>query len=123
LKSCRRNDGGTHARGGRRHPGISSRDRGGTKSANAKSIAKCGRQYLLEEALPRRCLVEAWRPTAGAPLYRSSARQFNPVMAAAAKLTIVQSQHIVELAGAIRENAHAGNLRNPCCTVPYGDRR
>ena len=43
-------------------------------------------------------LVEAWQADRWGNLdLRSSARNFNPVMATAAELTIVQTQHIVEL--------------------------
>ncbi len=58
-----------------------------------------GRRYLLEEALAGDvALIEAWEADRWGNLtYRSSARNFNPVMATAAELTVAQSQHIVEL--------------------------
>src|SRR5208282_6692109 len=72
----------------------------GTLLAKGKEIREFhGRQYVLEEAFfGDIALVEAWEADRWGNLtYKSSARNFNPVMATAAKLTIVQSQHIVEL--------------------------
>ncbi|MBV9860681.1 MAG: 3-oxoacid CoA-transferase subunit A [Alphaproteobacteria bacterium] len=58
-----------------------------------------GRDCILEYALPGDvALVEAWRADRwGNLVYRESGRNFNPIMAAAATLTIVQTQHIAEL--------------------------
>ena len=58
-----------------------------------------GREYVLEEALPGDvALVEAWRADRwGNLLFRASGRNFNPVMAIAGKLTVVQTQHMAEL--------------------------
>lgn len=58
-----------------------------------------GRTYVLEEAIHGDvALVEAWQADRWGNLtYRSSARNFNPVMASAATLTIVEARHIVEL--------------------------
>ena len=97
----------------------------GTKLGEGKEHREiAGRQYLLEEALPGDvALVEAWQADRwGNLIYRSSARNFNPVMAAAAKLTIVQSQHIVELGGLDPEKvATPGIYVNRVLHVPYGD--
>lgn len=51
-----------------------------------------GREYLLEEALPVDvAFIRAWKAdTAGNLLFRRSQRNFNPLMAMAAKLTIVE---------------------------------
>ncbi len=58
-----------------------------------------GRTYLLEYALPGdAALIEAWQADRWGNLtYRASGRNFNPVMATAARLTIVQTTHLVEL--------------------------
>jgi 3-oxoadipate CoA-transferase alpha subunit len=72
----------------------------GTKLAEGKETREIdGRMYVLEKALPGDvALVEAWQADRWGNLtYRQSARNFNPVMAAAAKLTLVQAQHIVPL--------------------------
>ena len=73
----------------------------GTKLAEGKEVARCfdGREYILEHAIRGDvALVEAWRADRwGNLVYRDAGRNFNPVMAAAAELTIVQTQHIAEL--------------------------
>ncbi|WP_158744739.1 3-oxoacid CoA-transferase subunit A [Acidisphaera sp. L21] len=72
----------------------------GTKLAEGKPTAEIGgRNCVLEYALPGDvALVEAWEGDRWGNLtYKDSGRNFNPVMAAAAKLTIVQVQRIVEL--------------------------
>ena len=75
----------------------------GTKLAQGKEVREFdGRPHVMEMALHGDvALVEAWEADRWGNLtYRRSGRNFNPVMAMAAKLTIVQAQNIVEL-GAI----------------------
>ena len=57
-----------------------------------------GRQYLLEEALHADyALVKAWRgDLKGNLVYRKTARNFNPLMASAARVTIAEVEHLVE---------------------------
>jgi 3-oxoadipate CoA-transferase, alpha subunit len=97
----------------------------GTKLAAGKEQREfAGRNYLLEQALPGDvALVEAWEADRWGNLtYRSSARNFNPIMAAAAKLTIVQAQHIVELGALDPEKvATPGIYVNRVLHVPYGE--
>ncbi|MBI0536245.1 3-oxoacid CoA-transferase subunit A [Roseomonas sp. KE2513] len=72
----------------------------GTKLAHGKETREFnGRPHVMELALPGDvALVEAWEADRWGNLtYRRSGRNFNPVMAMAAKLTIVQAQNIVEL--------------------------
>jgi len=72
----------------------------GTQLARGKEEREIGgRTYVLEHALPGDvALVEAWQADRWGNLtFRSSGRNFNPVMAMAGKLTVVQSQHMVEL--------------------------
>ena len=87
----------------------------GTKLAEGKEVRDFrGRKYVLEEALfGDVALIEAWQADRWGNLtYRSSARNFNPVMAMAAKLTIAQAQHIVELGALDPEHvATPGNFR------------
>ncbi len=83
-----------------------------------------GRTYLLEQALPGDvALIEAWEGDRWGNLtYRSSARNFNPVMAMAATLTIAQAQHIVELGTLDPEKVGTpGIYVNRVVHVPYGD--
>jgi 3-oxoadipate CoA-transferase alpha subunit len=72
----------------------------GTRLADGKETREInGRMCVLEQALHGDvALVEAWQADRWGNLtYRQSARNFNPVMATAAKLTLVQTQHVVGL--------------------------
>jgi 3-oxoadipate CoA-transferase, alpha subunit len=83
-----------------------------------------GRTYVMEHALPGDvALVEAWEADRWGNLtFRESGRNFNPVMAMAAKLTIVQSQHIVELGALEPEHVVTpGIFVDRVLHVPYGD--
>jgi 3-oxoadipate CoA-transferase alpha subunit len=97
----------------------------GTKLAAGKEEREIhGRKYILEEALHGDvALVEAWEADRWGNLtYKSSARNFNPVMATAAQLTIVQSQHIVELGALDPEKiATPGIFVDRVLHVPYGE--
>lgn len=57
-----------------------------------------GRDYLLETALPADfALIKAWRGDRhGNLIYRKTARNFNPLMATAAKVTIAEVEELVE---------------------------
>jgi 3-oxoadipate CoA-transferase alpha subunit len=75
----------------------------GTILAEGKEVREFnGKRYLLERALPGDvALVQAWRADRhGNLLYRESGRNFNPVMAMAARMTVAQTNHVAEL-GAI----------------------
>jgi 3-oxoadipate CoA-transferase alpha subunit len=97
----------------------------GTKLAAGKEQREIGgRTYLLEEALAGDvALIEAWEADRWGNLtYRSSARNFNPVMATAAKLTVAQAQHIVDLGALDPEKiATPGIYVNRVLHVPYGE--
>jgi 3-oxoadipate CoA-transferase, alpha subunit len=97
----------------------------GTKLAEGKEERQFnGRNYILEQALRGDvALVEAWEADRWGNLtYNSSARNFNPVMATAADLTIVQSQHIVELGALDPEKiATPGIYVDRVVHVPYGE--
>lgn len=97
----------------------------GTKLATGKETrAIDGRHYVLERALAGDvALVEAWAADRWGNLtYRQSGRNFNPVMATAARLTIVQAQHIVGL-GRLDPEAIVtpGAYVDRVLHVPYGD--
>src|SRR5437868_5727983 len=57
-----------------------------------------GRMYLMERALKADfALVKAWKGDRwGNLIYRKTARNFNPMMATAAKCTIAEVEHLVE---------------------------
>jgi 3-oxoadipate CoA-transferase alpha subunit len=97
----------------------------GTKLAEGKDTREFdGRTYLLEHALRGDvALIEAWQADRWGNLtYRQSGRNFNPVMAMAAKLTIVQTQHVVEL-GELDPEAVVtpGIFVDRVIHIPYGD--
>src|SRR5580692_5421877 len=97
----------------------------GTKLAAGKEEREIrGRKYLLEEALAGDvALVEAWEADRWGNLtYRASGQNLNPIMATAAQLTIVQSQHIVELGALDPEKIMTpGVYVNRVVHVPYGE--
>jgi len=97
----------------------------GTKLAEGKEVREfSGRKYVLEEAFAGDvALIEAWEADRWGNLtYRSSARNFNPVMAMAAKLTVAQAQHIVELGGLDPEHVTTpGIFVDRVVHVPYGE--
>ncbi len=97
----------------------------GTQLARGKETREIGgRAYVLEHALPGDvALIEAWQADRWGNLtFRASGRNFNPVMAMAGKLTVVQTQHLVEL-GALDPEAVAtpGIFVDRVLHVPYGD--
>ena len=97
----------------------------GTPLARGKDARSFnGRDYVLEEAIQGDvALVEAWEADRWGNLtYRSSGRNFNPVMATAATLTVVQTQHVVALGELDPEKVVTpGIFVNRVLHVPYGD--
>ena len=72
----------------------------GTKLAAGKEARVFdGREYILEHWIRGDvALVEAWRADRwGNLVYRDAGRNFNPIVAAAGRLTIAQTQQIAEL--------------------------
>jgi 3-oxoacid CoA-transferase subunit A len=71
----------------------------GTIVADGKEVREFdGREYLLERALTADfALVRAWRgDRLGNLVYRRTARNFNPMMATAAKVTIAEVEELLE---------------------------
>jgi 3-oxoacid CoA-transferase subunit A len=71
----------------------------GTVAAEEKEVREFdGRPYMLEHALQADfALVKAWKgDRMGNLVYRKTAQNFNPVMAAAAKVTIAEVEELVE---------------------------
>jgi 3-oxoacid CoA-transferase subunit A len=71
----------------------------GTKVAEGKEMREFnGRPYVMEKALPGDfALIKAWKADRwGNLVFRKTARNFNPMMATAAKVTIVEVEQIVE---------------------------
>lgn len=72
----------------------------GTEVAIGKEIRNFnGKDYLMEMAFDADfAIVKAWKgDTAGNLIFRSTARNFNPVMAMAGKITIAEVEHLVEV--------------------------
>jgi len=83
----------------------------GTRLAEGKEVREInGRTYVLEHALKGDlALVESWEADRWGNLtYRKSGRNFNPVMAMAAELSVVQTMHVREL----------GEIDQECIVTP-----
>src|SRR5205807_5173865 len=71
----------------------------GTVVSENKEIREFdGRPYVMERALKADfALIKAWKADRwGNLIFRKTARNFNPMMATAAHITIVETEHIVE---------------------------
>lgn len=71
----------------------------GTEVAEGKEVREFdGKMYLMERWLRADfSIVKAWKgDTAGNLVYRGTARNFNPMMAAAGKITIAEVEELVE---------------------------
>ena len=83
----------------------------GTVVAEGKEVRDFdGRPYLLERALTADfAFIKAWKGDRwGNLIYRKTARNFNPMMATAAKVTIAEVEELVEL----------GELDSNCVVTP-----
>ena len=76
----------------------------GTEVAIGKEVRKFNyngeeKEYLMEHAFEANfAIVKAWKgDTAGNLIYRSTARNFNPMMAMAGKITIAEVEELVEV--------------------------
>jgi 3-oxoacid CoA-transferase subunit A len=70
----------------------------GTEIAKGKEIREFdGKQYLMERGLfADLAIIHAWKgDTEGNLAYRLTARNFNPIMATAARMTIAEVEHLV----------------------------
>ena len=71
----------------------------GTQVAEGKEVRVFeGREYIMERAITGDiALIHAWKgDTEGNLIYRMTARNFNPVMATAAKVTVAEVEHLVQ---------------------------
>ena len=97
----------------------------GTKMAVGKEHREIdGRTYILENALYGDVgLVEAWEADRWGNLtYKLAGRNFNPIVAMASKLTIVQTQHVVGLGDIHPDHVHTpGIFVDRVLHIPYGD--
>ena len=85
----------------------------GTIVADGKDIRHFdGRAYVLERSLfADFALVKAWKADrAGNLVFRKTARNFNPVMATAAKITIAEVDEIVETGEIDPDHVHTSGI-------------
>ncbi len=71
----------------------------GTEVSNGKeTVEKGGKQYLIEEAFDADfAIVKAWKgDRMGNLIYKDTARNFNPLMAMAGRVTIAEVEELVE---------------------------
>jgi 3-oxoacid CoA-transferase subunit A len=81
----------------------------GTVVAEGKETREFdGRMYVLERGLKADfAFVKAWKGDKwGNLVYRKTARNFNPVMAAAGRITIAEVEHLVEVGSIEPDNVH-----------------
>ena len=85
----------------------------GTEVADGKEIRNFnGKEYLMETAFEADfAIVKAWKgDTAGNLVYRSTARNFNPVMAMAGKITIAEVEELVEIGDIDPDHVHTPGI-------------
>ncbi len=85
--------------GGAGIPAFFTRTGVGTMIAEGKEVREFdGELYLMERGIVADlAIVHAWKgDTEGNLVYRKSARNFNPVMATAGKVTVAEVEHLVE---------------------------
>ena len=85
--------------GGAGIPAFFTRTGVGTMVAEGKEIREFdGEQYVMERALvPEVSLVKAWKADkSGNLIFRRTARNFNPAVAMAGRITVVEVEEIVE---------------------------
>jgi len=85
----------------------------GTEVAEGKEVRNFnGKEYLMEAAFEADfAIVKAWKgDTAGNLIYRSTARNFNPVMAMAGKITIAEVEELVEIGELDPDHVHTPGI-------------
>ncbi|MGA8436741.1 MAG: CoA transferase subunit A [Candidatus Sulfotelmatobacter sp.] len=85
----------------------------GTMVAEGKETREFdGRRYLMEHGLKADfAFVKAWKgDRMGNLVYRKTARNFNPIMATAAKVTIAEVEHLVEVGELDGDSIHTPSL-------------
>ena len=97
----------------------------GTKMAVGKEHREIdGRTYILEPALKGDVgLIEAWEADRWGNLtYKQAGRNFNPIVAMASELSIVQTQHVRELGEIDPDHVVTpGIFVDRVLHIPYGD--
>jgi 3-oxoacid CoA-transferase subunit A len=85
----------------------------GTLVAEGKEVrAFDGEAYVMERGLTADLsIVKAWKGDAeGNLIYRKTARNFNPIMASAGKVTVAEVEHLVETGGLDADQIHTPGI-------------
>ena len=85
----------------------------GTLIAEGKEVKEFdGEKYLMERGLfADLAIVHAWKgDTAGNLIYRKTARNFNPMMATAAKVTLAEVEHLVAVGALDPDQIHTAGI-------------
>jgi len=99
----------------------------GTQIAEGKEVREFdGHKYVMERGIfADLAIIHAWKAdTEGNLVFRKSARNFNPMMATAAKITIVQVEHLVPTGEIDPDHIHTpGIFVNRIVHVPNLEKR
>jgi len=84
-----------------------------------------GRQYVMERGLRADfALIKAWKADRwGNLVFRKTARNFNPMMATAAEVTIVEAEHLVEVGDIEPDQVHTPGIYVNRIFVSSGQKR
>ena len=99
--------------GGAGIPAFYTRTGYGTIVADGKPVAEFdGKTYVLERGITADvALVKAWMgDKSGNLVYRKTARNFNPMVATAGKITVVEVEHLVEVGDIDPDHVHTPSI-------------
>jgi 3-oxoacid CoA-transferase subunit A len=99
--------------GGAGIPGFYTKTGFGTIVAEGKPVMEFdGQKYILERAIKADVsLVKAWKgDKAGNLIYRMTARNFNPMVATAGKITVAEVEHLVEVGDLDPDQVHTPGI-------------
>jgi 3-oxoacid CoA-transferase subunit A len=85
----------------------------GTLVAEGKEVREFdGHEYVMERGLfADLAIVRAWKAdTAGNLIFRKTARNFNPIMASAAKVTVAEVEEIVDVGELDHDSIHTPSI-------------
>jgi 3-oxoacid CoA-transferase subunit A len=99
--------------GGAGIPAFFTRTGVGTLVAEGKEVREFdGEPYVMERGLTADlAIVKAWKGDhEGNLVYRKTARNFNPMMATAGKVTVAEVEHLVEIGTLDKDNIHSPGI-------------
>jgi 3-oxoacid CoA-transferase subunit A len=103
--------------GGAGIPAFFTRTGVGTLVAEGKEVREFdGETYVMERGLKADLsIVKAWKGDAeGNLVYRKTARNFNPMMATAGRVTVAEVEHLVEVGGLDPDQIHTPGIYVDC---------